>query len=318
LAIASNTFVGKIDKPQLSLVLSPRLLRQFLAVADHGGVRAAAGALGLSQPALTKNIHQLEQDLGVSLFERHSRGMALTAFGEVLRRRAALMDLEYRYALAEIEALRGGGSGVIRIGAGPVWSYRYLPVAIAELHRRYPNAQVHLQTGVSSVLFPALREGELDLCTGAVDDIPDDDQAIVREKLGHFEMTVFVRTGHALSGQPTLRPRQLASYPWVMFERDLDLQARLHDFFRAAALQPPAIAVATRSFATGLAITSQGDYLICLAKALEREAGAYGLVRLPITIWKFTAGVCYRRSAAQLPFVSLLLGTLRRLTKEAR
>lgn len=299
-------------------MLSSRLLRQFLAVADHGSVRSAAGALGVSQPALTKSIHQLEQDLGVFLFERHSRGMALTGFGEVLRRRAALMDLECRYALAEIEALRGGGSGVIRIGAGPVWSYRYLPVAIAELHRRYPNAQVQLQTGVSSVLFPALREGELDLCTGAVDDIPADDQAIVREELGRFEMTVFVRAGHALSDQATLHPRQLAPYPWVMFQGDLELRAQLHGFFRAVALPPPAIAVATRSFATGLAITSQGDYLICLAKALEREAGAYGLVRLPITIWRFTAGVCYRRSAAQLPFVSLLLSALRRLTEEAR
>lgn len=58
--------------------------------------------------------------------------------------------------------------------------------------------------------------------------------------------------------------------------------------------------------------------IICFAwPALEREARAYGLVRLPFTIWEFTAGVCYRRSAAELPFVSLLVEALRRLTAEA-
>jgi DNA-binding transcriptional LysR family regulator len=214
-------------------VLSSRLLRQFLTVADRGSLRAAAASLGVSQPALTKNIHQLEQALGVTLFDCHSRGMALTAFGEVLRRRAGLIELEHRYALAELEALRGGSSGVVRIGAGPVWSYRYLPAAIAELHRSYPNARVQVQTGVTNVLYPALCEGELDLCAGALDALPEDD-AIVRQELGRFDMTVFVRVGHPLAGQAAATAQQLAAYPWVMFQGDLDLRQHLHDFFSHA------------------------------------------------------------------------------------
>lgn len=297
-------------------MLSSRLLRQFMAIADRGSLRAAAAALGVSQPALTKNIRQLERDLGVTLFDRHARGMALTAFGEVLRRRAGLIDLEHRYALAEIEALRGGSSGVVRIGAGPVWSYRFLPAAIAELHRHYPSAQVQVQTSVTYLLYPALREGELDLCAGALDDVPDDDDAIVREELGRFRMTVFARAGHPLAGGAAPTPPQLASFPWVMFQGDLDLLQHLHDFFRREGLPPPAVAVDSRSFATGLAITGQGDYLLCLAGALEREARAYGLVRLPITVWEFTAGVCCRRSATELPFVALLLEALRRQVRE--
>jgi DNA-binding transcriptional LysR family regulator len=297
-------------------VLPSRLLRQFLTVAERGSLRAAAVTLGVSQPALTKNMRQLEQILGVALFDRHSRGVALTAFGEVLRRRAGLIELEHRYALAELDALRGGSTGTVRIGAGPVWSYRYLPAAIAELHRRYPNARVQVRTGVTHVLYPALLDGEVDLCAGALDVIPGDDAAIVRQELGRFDMTVFVRVGHPLAGHGTPTPQQLAPYPWVMFEGDFDLRQHLHDFFRNHALPPPAVAVDSRSFATGLAITGQGDYLLCLARALEREAGAYGLVRLPITVWEFVAGVCYRRSAAELPFVSLLLHALRRLIAE--
>ena len=307
-----------MTQTEVIALLSSRLLRQFLIVADRGSLRAAATALGVSQPALTKNIRQLEDTLGVTLFDRHARGMALTAYGEVLRRRAGLIDLEHRYALAEIEALRGGASGVVRIGAGPVWSYRYLPAAIAELHRRYPSAQVQVQTGVTYVLYPTLREGELDLCAGALDAVPDDDDAIVREELGRFAMSVFVRSGHRLAGRAPPARGELASYPWIMFQGDFDLRQQLHEFFRSEGLPPPAIAVDSRSFGTGLAITGQGDYLLCLAAALEREASAYGLVRLPITVWEFTAGVCYRRSAAELPFVSLLLNALRRFTEEAR
>ena len=173
-------------------MLPSRLLHQFLTVADRRSLRAAAVTLGVSRAALTKNIRQLEQRLGVTLFDRHARGMALTAFGEVLRRRAGLIELEHRYALAELEALRGGNTGTVRIGAGPVWSFRYLPAAIAELHRRYPNARVHLRPGVPYVLCPALLEDELDLCAGALDAIPADD-AIVRQELGRFQMTVFAR-----------------------------------------------------------------------------------------------------------------------------
>lgn len=102
-----------------------------------------------------------------------------------------------------------------------------------------------------------------------------------------------------------------------MFQGDVDRGRHLHEFMRNHGLPPPAVAVDSRSFATGLAITGQGDYLLCLARALEREARAYGLIRLPFTIWEFTAGVCYRRSAAELPFVSLLVDALRRLTAEA-
>jgi DNA-binding transcriptional LysR family regulator len=275
-------------------------------------------SLGISQPALTKNIRQLEQALGVTLFDRHSRGMALTAYGKTLRRRAGLIDLEHRYAVAEIGALRGGGSGVVRIGAGPLWSYRYLPTAIADLHRRYPRARVHIQTGVTQILFPALRDGEIDLYAGGLDDLQGEDPSIIRKELGRFEMTVFARVGHPLARHETTTPEQLGSYPWVMFQGDFDLRHHLDDFFRTNGLPPPAVAVDSRSFATGLAITSQGDYLLCLAGVLEREARAYGLVRLPITVWEFAAGMCYRQSAAELPFVTMLLDTLYDLTRDSR
>lgn len=98
-----------------------RLLRHFLAVVEHKGITSAAEELHISQPALTKSIRQLEDNLGVTLFERMPTGVVPTPFGEILARRARLMDLEYRHALAEIHAIKGGAGGTINIGAAPVW-----------------------------------------------------------------------------------------------------------------------------------------------------------------------------------------------------
>ena len=77
--------------------------------------------LHISQPALTRSIRQLENTIGVPLFERLPTGVALTKQGEVLARRVKLMELEYRHALSEISALEQGITGTLRIGAGPMW-----------------------------------------------------------------------------------------------------------------------------------------------------------------------------------------------------
>jgi hypothetical protein len=95
-------------------VLPSRLLRQFLTVADRGSLRAAAVPLGLSQRGLLKDIRQLERMLGVALFDRHSRGVALTASGEVLRRRTAVQKVtgaEFATCTAIVHHSAGGGWG---------------------------------------------------------------------------------------------------------------------------------------------------------------------------------------------------------------
>ena len=88
-----------------------RLLRHFLGVVEKRNITAAAEALNISQPALTRSIRQLEKTIGVPLFERLPTGVALTKQGEVLARRVKLMELEYRHAMSEISALEQGLTG---------------------------------------------------------------------------------------------------------------------------------------------------------------------------------------------------------------
>ena len=130
---------------------------------------AAAAELHISQPALTKSIRQLEDILGVELFERLPTGVVPTRFGEILARRTRLMDLEYRHAVAEIQAIKGGTGGTVNVGAGPVWAVRILPPIIAAFRRQQPKVKIKLRTGVIDTLVPALLGGELDVICASLD-----------------------------------------------------------------------------------------------------------------------------------------------------
>jgi DNA-binding transcriptional LysR family regulator len=300
------------------MAMSPRLLQQFLAIAELGSLTAAAATIGISQPALTKSIRQLEHELGVQLFQRRPRGMALTPFGEILRRRARLMELEYRYAMTEIEALKGGHAGTLRIGAGPVWSLSYLPPAIVRLHERFPNARIELQVGSGSMLIPALCEGEIDIYAGGLRDHTAHDLDLVQEELAIIEHAVVTRTDHPLTALDEVTPAAMSVFPWILFPLDFESRQRLHAYFERVGLAPPRVVAETRSYATGMALARQGDYLALLARPLVEEAAAHDLVALPIagTIDRFPSGVTYRRSAAALPIAKALLATLRALVAE--
>src|SRR5512135_2528956 len=114
----------------MALLRSIALLRPFLAVARSGNLSAAARELAVSQPALTKSVRKLEQQVGVPLFDRRARGMALTASGAALLSHARTIEAQCRVADGELEALVHGQAGRIRVGAGPYWGNTVVPRAI--------------------------------------------------------------------------------------------------------------------------------------------------------------------------------------------
>ena len=172
-----------------------RLIRQFLAAVEHGNITAASNALHISQPALTKNIRKLEEFLGVRLLERHSRGVVPTSYGQVLARRGKLVELEFEYAMAEIEAMKGGNKGTIRIGTSPVFATLYMPKVAISLVEQSPGLKIDLENGVLDTLVPGLLQGDLDIVCSALD-FPDHPE-LVKEHLIDFE--------HAVLPAPVIR-----------------------------------------------------------------------------------------------------------------
>lgn len=140
-----------------------RHLRAFAMIVDAGGFARAAARLHLSQPALSRQIHALESDLGVPLFDRIGRRVRLTAQGEALLR-------DSRRLLAEAEALgerarelKGGETGILRIAATPQVIENLLAPFLIDYRRRHPGVEVHLIEGGGARLLARLERGEVHL-----------------------------------------------------------------------------------------------------------------------------------------------------------
>lgn len=272
-----------------------RLLRYFLSVAEKRSITAAAEALNISQPALTRSIHQLEKTIGAPLFERLPTGVALTKQGEVLARRAKLMELEYRHALSEISALEQGLTGVLRIGAGPMWMATILPDIVAEFHRQFPKVKVRLTEGAIDSLVSALTTGEIDLaCVNLAFPAQPD---LVKEPLINVRHAVVARADHPFAGKGVVTAGELARYQWVVLANDSVGTSRIGSFLVANGLEPPRIAVEASTIGM-LRILARTDCLGLLSTRMAEFATEFGLTQIPHagTFWEAEAGLAYRRT----------------------
>jgi LysR family cyn operon transcriptional activator len=140
-----------------------RHLRYFIGVADAGGVSRAAARLNISQPALSRQIRDLETELGVSLFERRGGRLVLTAEGGDLLDRGRDLLTGATSFRERAQALRGGDAGIVRVGVAPLTLESLLPPFLVRFQRRHPGVEVRLIEDSPSRLWTRLERGELDL-----------------------------------------------------------------------------------------------------------------------------------------------------------
>jgi len=288
-----------------------RLLHHFLAVVDSKGISAAAAELHITQPALTKSVRQLEDILGVELFERLPTGVVPTRFGEILARRARLMELEYRHAIAEIQAIKGGTGGTINVGAGPVWAVRILPPIIAAFRRQQPKVKVKLRIGVIDTLVPALLGGELDLVCASLD-FPAHPE-FVKEQLVDLKHVLVARAEHPLAGRKDIAVKELLDFPWLTLINDYVGTSRVGSFFAANELQPPRIAVETTSISAALNLVREDDLILSIPTLMLPHAELFGLCKLAVrgTLWDAPAGIAYRATRSPSPALSAFCALVR-------
>lgn len=155
---------------QMGADVDSTALATFLAVARHGSVTAAAMELHTVQSNVTARVRQLEGELGVELFARHSRGMTLTAAGSLLQGyalRLTALEAEARAAVCDDGAVRG----TLRVGSMETTAALRLPEVLSRFHRTYPDVQLDVRTGPTAELLEHLLAGRLDcaLVAGPVD-----------------------------------------------------------------------------------------------------------------------------------------------------
>ena len=139
-----------------------RVLRYFLAVAREGSVTGAANFLHVTQPTLSRQIKELEEELGTKLFVRHSHSVSLTPDGMRLRKRAEEVVDMIEKTEAEFAVKEESVEGDVHIGAGETRVMRHVAEVVRELRKDYPNIHIHLYSGNLEDVAERLDKGLLD------------------------------------------------------------------------------------------------------------------------------------------------------------
>jgi DNA-binding transcriptional LysR family regulator len=194
--------------------LGSRDIAQLLAVADHGSIRRAAEALGMTQPGLSKNIRLIEDRLGMAVFDRSTTGAVPTEIGTLLLRRGRqiLLDLEAMHRDLRDELL--SETGRVRIGAGPISAPVISSQVIVKCQRDHPGIAIEIDIGTPAEQFARLVRGDIDMFIGSCDNV-EVPFSIQTRIIDDLSPVFFVRQGHPLTQQPRVALRDLAAWKFA-------------------------------------------------------------------------------------------------------
>lgn len=242
-----------------------RRLDHLLAVIETGSILGASEKVHLSQPALSRSLRDLEDALGVVLLERHPRGVRPTVYGELLAKHARLLRNQERIALSEIETLREGRSGHLRVGVAPSF-YRILPAAIARLARTHPTLTFDVVEGTYDVLAASVASGDLEAAfTMFAGD--ESHEGLVQTPLFRTEVVLALGAAHPLAGTRLKSVGDLLETPWAIVSRPASLATRVRGAFLKSGHAPPARFVETDSLTVVLELLRSNLFV----SALPRE-----------------------------------------------
>ncbi|PWW02702.1 LysR family transcriptional regulator [Mangrovibacter plantisponsor] len=255
-------------------------LRYFLAVATTGSLSQASQQLYVASSAISRQIHKLESRMGVTLFQRHARGMVLTDAGQILANhvRKSLRDMDN--AVAEIQGLKAVRKALVRLACTDGMAFDLFPGLIARFRRHYPSVSFDLQVGTAQAVAEWVRKGTCDAaCQFSL--APERDVDIVTT--WPAPVLLLLHPGHPLAQQDKIAISDLQDYPVALPEpgttiRQLfDLSCRLAGTF----LEP---ALSCNNFATLYGATRQlpGAVTVCSHFSVLWRAKQDGMVLKPI------------------------------------
>jgi len=262
--------------------LKARQMALLVAIAEHGSLRRAAADLAVTQPAATRMVKDLEDALGVPLFDRTAWGMEATPYGEALTRYARGMLTDLAEARDEIAALAAGARGRLRVGAETGAVPRLLTPALRDVRNGHPGLRAFVLVNTSDVLVAALRQGVLDLAIGHLPTRVDADDFDVRP-LRTDALSIVVRAGHPLAQGPAVTAAALAKIPWILHPPDSGMRADADALIAGSGIEPPSDLVETVSIVATLALLDATDAASVLPQDLADHYAAQGLLaRLPV------------------------------------
>ena len=294
-----------------------RHVKMLLSLAQTHNISHSAARLNTTQPGLSKWLKDLEDDIGLPLFERHARGLIPTPYGEMLIAHARRIDTQLDRARGDMEALREGGSGRVIIGASGVAASDTAPLAIIRVLEHMPKARVSLVEGTTDQLTAQLEEGVLDIVLGRADSAFVS-PTLESERLFYDGIHFMVRPGHPLLGTPRLRWTDLHAYRWIVWPKGTPVRNALDSALAQAdqAIAPDMLE--TNSVTANLTLLNNSDMIgVASHRAAVRLAHMDILRILPMALAGSGAVAMYwNKDAFMSHAVRLAMECLREVVRE--
>lgn len=270
-SVAAELFI----KQRLSL----RQLRLLQALHQSNSLSAAADALHVTQPAVSKALSEMEDGVGQTLFERRGREMHATALGRRLLALADHMDVELCRASEDAGSIVRGTTGEMVIGASTAALAQLLPDALTAMKREYPLLTIRVYTHSLPVMLEGLREGRIDLLVAQL--IPDIVPNGLESKLLAPQREVLtISSHHPLAQRPEVTWEELSTQAWIgqlPGTRMYLLQERMWQRLRLA---PPTNVIATDDTLLALELMKREPLVALLPEQIARLAVSYGQVKI--------------------------------------
>ncbi|WP_311222280.1 MULTISPECIES: LysR substrate-binding domain-containing protein [unclassified Acidovorax] len=293
-----------------------RQLHMLLSLAQTGNMSQSAQQLHTAQPALSKWLKELEDDLGMVLFERHARGLRPTPQGEALIAHARRIEAHLDSARDDMQALRDGGSGLVVVGTSGASASDVVPMAVLRLLEGLPRAQIRLAESTMNVLMQQLAHGELDVVVGR--SAPElHDTHIHAEMLYMEPIHLVARPQHPLLRlERALEWSELMAYRWLVWPRGTPIRNALENALATVGQALPPGSVESNSVTLNLTLLGHSDMIGMASHRAALRFSHMGALRvLPVRLSGFgSVSMYWRENTADRTAVASMLRALREVS----
>jgi len=295
-----------------------RNLQMLLSLAETGNMSQSAAQLNTTQPGLSKWLKDLEDDIGLPLFERQARGLRPTPYGESLIEHARRIEAQLDTARDDLQAMRDGGSGLVTVGTSGASSADTVPLAVLQLLQRLPRAQVRLVEMTMDRLMAQLARSEIDIVVGR--SAPELQDPHVRTESLYMEPIHFVtRPRHPLILRATVTWDDLLDYRWVVWPRGTPIRNALEAALASAGRALPGDAVESNATVLNLTLLNNSDMVGLASHRTARRLEELGALKIvPLRLAGFgSVSMYWRDDGLKRSAVVAMLECLRRAADRA-
>lgn len=240
--------------------LDPKHLSQLSVIVEAGSFQLAAERLGLTQPALSRNMRTLEARLGTTIFKRDGRRSIPNEIGRRLAQNGLTIRIAEESASIVADQISKGAVGELRIGAPPVLAGRFLTGPLASFMSANPNCSVELRTGLLHELKAMLERGQIDLVLGPKS-LADPNDGLAFEFVMEDRLGLLCREGHALAARASILAADLETQPWLMPSRGSQMRQQVELAMVAAGVSAIQIKCETDNIRSALELIEQSDMI---------------------------------------------------------